>query len=111
MSAPRSSPLRRQSSSPHTEARISVRSRRRPSAKAARNKPGPLVGVIMGSRSDWETMRAAADTLRELGIPTKPRWCRRTARPIGCLRTRGPRPTAVSKPSSRVRAERRICPA
>lgn len=29
----------------------------------------PLVGVIMGSRSDWETMRHAVDTLEELGIP------------------------------------------
>src|SRR5579884_1528690 len=29
----------------------------------------PLVGVIMGSRSDWETMRHAADTLAELGVP------------------------------------------
>src|SRR4051812_22757751 len=28
----------------------------------------PLVGVIMGSRSDWETMSHAADTLRELGV-------------------------------------------
>jgi 5-(carboxyamino)imidazole ribonucleotide mutase len=28
----------------------------------------PLVGIIMGSSSDWETMRHAADTLRELGI-------------------------------------------
>ena len=28
----------------------------------------PLVGIIMGSRSDWETMRHAADTLRELRI-------------------------------------------
>lgn len=27
------------------------------------------VGIIMGSRSDWETMRHAADTLRALGIP------------------------------------------
>jgi 5-(carboxyamino)imidazole ribonucleotide mutase len=30
---------------------------------------GPLVGVIMGSRSDWETMKHAAETLEELGIP------------------------------------------
>jgi 5-(carboxyamino)imidazole ribonucleotide mutase len=30
---------------------------------------GPLVGIIMGSRSDWETMRHAADTLDQLGIP------------------------------------------
>src|SRR4051812_10335282 len=29
----------------------------------------PLVGVIMGSRSDWETMRHAADTLDSLGVP------------------------------------------
>ncbi len=29
----------------------------------------PLIGVIMGSRSDWETMRHAADTLDELGVP------------------------------------------
>jgi len=29
----------------------------------------PLVGVIMGSRSDWDTMRHAAETLEELGVP------------------------------------------
>ena len=28
----------------------------------------PLVGIIMGSRSDWETMTHAADTLKGLGI-------------------------------------------
>lgn len=28
----------------------------------------PLVGVIMGSRSDWETLRPAADTLQRLGV-------------------------------------------
>lgn len=28
-----------------------------------------LVGVIMGSASDWETMRFAAETLGRLGIP------------------------------------------
>ena len=28
----------------------------------------PLIGIIMGSRSDWETMRHAADTLDEFGI-------------------------------------------
>ena len=26
------------------------------------------VGIIMGSRSDWETMRHASDTLEELGV-------------------------------------------
>ena len=29
----------------------------------------PLVGVIMGSTSDWETMRHACETLAELGVP------------------------------------------
>ena len=28
----------------------------------------PPVGIIMGSRSDWETMRHAADTLDKLGV-------------------------------------------
>src|SRR5881296_3552320 len=28
----------------------------------------PLVGIIMGSKSDWETMSHAADTLKGLGI-------------------------------------------
>jgi 5-(carboxyamino)imidazole ribonucleotide mutase len=29
----------------------------------------PLIGIIMGSRSDWETMRHAAETLDALGAP------------------------------------------
>ncbi|GAA0454758.1 MULTISPECIES: 5-(carboxyamino)imidazole ribonucleotide mutase [Sphingomonas] len=29
----------------------------------------PLVGIIMGSTSDWETMRHAADVLDALGVP------------------------------------------
>jgi 5-(carboxyamino)imidazole ribonucleotide mutase len=29
----------------------------------------PLVGVIMGSSSDWETLKPAADTLDKLGVP------------------------------------------
>ena len=29
---------------------------------------GPAVGIIMGSQSDWETMRHAAQTLERLGI-------------------------------------------
>ena len=30
---------------------------------------GPLVGVIMGSRSDWETMRHAVEILEALEVP------------------------------------------
>jgi 5-(carboxyamino)imidazole ribonucleotide mutase len=33
------------------------------------NDSAPLVGVIMGSRSDWDTMRAADEILTEFGIP------------------------------------------
>jgi 5-(carboxyamino)imidazole ribonucleotide mutase len=33
----------------------------------------PVVGVIMGSRSDWETMRHAAETLDALGVPYETR--------------------------------------
>jgi 5-(carboxyamino)imidazole ribonucleotide mutase len=29
----------------------------------------PLVGIIMGSRSDWDTMRHASETLAKLGVP------------------------------------------
>src|SRR3954452_15469420 len=32
-------------------------------------EPKPLVGVIMGSKSDWETLRHAADVLKEFGVP------------------------------------------
>jgi 5-(carboxyamino)imidazole ribonucleotide mutase len=28
----------------------------------------PLVGIIMGSSSDWETLRAASETLEQLGV-------------------------------------------
>ena len=33
----------------------------------------PLVGVIMGSRSDWDTMRNAGETLAEFGVPYETR--------------------------------------
>jgi 5-(carboxyamino)imidazole ribonucleotide mutase len=29
----------------------------------------PLVGIIMGSKSDWDTMQHAASTLESLGVP------------------------------------------
>ncbi len=31
--------------------------------------PAPLVAVIMGSKSDWDTMRHADETLTEFGVP------------------------------------------
>ncbi len=34
-----------------------------------RETPEPLVGVVMGSASDWETMRHAAETLERFEVP------------------------------------------
>lgn len=33
----------------------------------------PLVGVIMGSKSDWETMKHAVDVLAQFGVPHEKR--------------------------------------
>src|SRR4051812_29535647 len=40
-----------------------------PSAIIACMADNAIVGVIMGSRSDWETMRHAVTVLGELGVP------------------------------------------
>lgn len=38
--------------------------------KPARKRvPGPLVGVVMGSQSDWDVMREACAVLSEFGVP------------------------------------------
>jgi len=37
------------------------------------NSASPVVGVVMGSSSDWETMKAAADILAEFAIPFEAR--------------------------------------
>lgn len=36
--------------------------------KTTKETPAPLVAVIMGSKSDWETMRAADEILTEFGV-------------------------------------------
>jgi 5-(carboxyamino)imidazole ribonucleotide mutase len=35
--------------------------------------PAPLVGVVMGSRSDWSVLGPACETLAELGVPYEAR--------------------------------------
>lgn len=35
--------------------------------------PAPLVGIIMGSDSDWPTMKAAAEACAEFGVPCEAR--------------------------------------
>jgi 5-(carboxyamino)imidazole ribonucleotide mutase len=37
-------------------------------ADAGKPEPNPLVAVIMGSKSDWDTMRHADETLSDFGI-------------------------------------------
>ena len=37
--------------------------------KSSPRRPKALVGIIMGSKSDWETMRHAAEVLDELKVP------------------------------------------
>jgi 5-(carboxyamino)imidazole ribonucleotide mutase len=39
----------------------------------ARTKPTPIVAVIMGSSSDWETARHAVEILKDFGVPTEHR--------------------------------------
>lgn len=39
-----------------------------PAETAEKHSDAPLVGVIMGSQSDWETMSKAADVLDALGV-------------------------------------------
>jgi len=36
-------------------------------------KRSPLVGIIMGSQSDWATLRHTAETLKALGVPHEAR--------------------------------------
>jgi len=44
-----------------------------PAKTHAGSQPAPLVGVIMGSKSDFAVMRAAVEMLREFGVPHEAR--------------------------------------
>ncbi len=71
----------------------------------------PLVGVIMGSKSDWETMRHAAEMLESFGVPYEKRI-------VSAHRTPGlmaeyastAEDRGVWRRSSPEPAARRICP-
>src|SRR5882762_2306712 len=45
-----------------------VKKRRSENPKPAIRNSKSLVGVVMGSKSDWETMRAASETLDRFGV-------------------------------------------
>lgn len=42
----------------------------------------PRIGIIMGSSSDWETMKHACDVLDELKIGYEKKWYRPTGHRI-----------------------------
>ena len=44
-----------------------------PTAGRKRATAKPDIGIVMGSQSDWETMRHAAETLDALGVPFETR--------------------------------------
>lgn len=44
-----------------------------PSSAEPSNQSAPVVGVVMGSSSDWSTMKVAADLLAEFGVPFEAR--------------------------------------
>src|SRR2546421_12769145 len=39
-----------------------------PNTRSSKTKSKPLVAVLMGSKSDWETMRASSETLEKFGV-------------------------------------------
>jgi len=55
--------------------KISKKQKRRKEQNHGEAHPArhPLVGIIMGSSSDWETLEHAVNTLRELGVPHETR--------------------------------------
>ncbi len=63
--------LRRQSTQGTGSVRSTgkAQSRSRSTSLNTRQKATPLVAIVMGSRSDWETLQHAASTLTQLGVP------------------------------------------
>ena len=58
----------------------------------------PLVGIVMGSSSDWETMKAAAKMLEEFGVPyeAKAMSAHRTPQAVAEWATNALRPAAAA---------------
>ena len=48
----------------------------------------PLVGVIMGSRTDWDVMRHACEVLEKLGVPYETKVVSAHRTPDGYLNMR-----------------------
>jgi 5-(carboxyamino)imidazole ribonucleotide mutase len=54
---------------------MATKARRKKAPRKTARKAGgrPIVGVVMGSDSDWPTLKAAAEILREFGVPFEKR--------------------------------------
>src|SRR6266404_5064863 len=71
-------------------------------------EPKPVVAIIMGSKSDWETMRHAVETLDDLGVPNEARVLSAHRTPDATAELREKQPIAGSESSSPARAAQRI---
>ena len=71
----------------------------------------PLVGIIMGSTSDWETIKPAADTLERLGVPFEVRVVSAHRTPDLLFEYAATARDAASRSSSPAPAAPRTCPA
>ena len=70
----------------------------------------PLVGLIMGSDSDWDTVAPAAEVLAEFGIPFEVGVVSAHRTPDKMLATPRVRTAVGCARSSPARAVRPICP-
>jgi 5-(carboxyamino)imidazole ribonucleotide mutase len=50
-----------------------IRLKEKEENEMADDKTAPLVLIVMGSKSDWETMRAASEVLGQFGVPHESR--------------------------------------
>ena len=69
----------------------------------------PLVGVVMGSDSDWDMMQHAVVAARRSAFPSRPACCRRTACPTTCSSMPKSRRRGSACASSPARAAPRTC--
>ena len=67
--------------------------------------PKPLVGIVMGSKSDWETMAHADEMLTRFGVPHECRVLSAHRTPEEAHEYRGQR--RVARPGSADRRRRR----
>lgn len=71
----------------------------------------PLVGVVMGSSSDWDVMRHAVDMLTQFGIPFEAQVVSAHRMPDEMFRYAEAARDRGCAPSLPVPAGRRTCPA